>query len=372
METKKILVTGGAGFIGSHIVDELIAQGHAVRILDNFDPQVHAGGKGHIHPQAEFIQGDVRDEEVIKKAMEDIEVVFHKAAAVGVGQSMYQIAHYVDVNNMGTARLLDFIVNKKNAVQKIIVASSMSSYGEGAYECSCGRQRPALRTEEQMAAGKWDLICKTCGETMKPLPVNEGDEFIPSSIYALTKMDQEKMVHITGKAYGIPSVALRYFNVYGPRQSLNNPYTGVAAIFMSRIKNDNSPMVFEDGLQTRDFVDVKDITQANVLSMKQNSANYDTFNVGSGKVISILKIAEILADIFGKDITPQITKQFRKGDIRHCFADISKIKSKLGYEPKINFEDGMKELVEWARTVESVDKVNQAEQELRDKGLLHG
>ena len=373
METKKILITGGAGFIGSHIVDQLIAKGHAVRVLDNIDPQVHVKGKpGHLHAQAEFMNGDVRNIDHIKKAMEDIEVVYHQAAAVGVGQSMYEITYYVDVNNMGTARLLDFIVNNKNNVQKIIVASSMSAYGEGAYECGCGRKRPDLRTEEQMAQGKWEITCDKCGEQMRPVGVTEEDEFIPNSIYALTKMDQEKMVHIIGKAYGIPSVALRYFNVYGPRQSLSNPYTGVAAIFMSRIKNDNLPLVFEDGHQTRDFVNVKDIVQANLLSLEKSAANYETFNVGSGNVTSILNIAETLTKIFGKDIQPKITSQFRKGDVRHCFADISKIKNKIDYQPSISFEEGMRELVEWGKTVEAEDKVDKAEQELREKGLLHG
>jgi len=373
METKKILVTGGAGFIGSHIVDELIAQGHAVRILDNLDPQAHKNKKpSYLHPEVEFINGDICNVDVIKKALEDIEVIHHHAAAVGIGKSMYEITHFVKVNNLGTAKLLDFIVNQKNNVQKIIVAASNTAYGEGAYSCSCGRRRPGFRPEEQMKQGKWEIICENCGEEMKPVGVTEEDSFNPSSIYALSKMDQEYMVHIIGKTYGIPSVALRYFNVYGPRQSLSNPYTGVAAIFMSRLKNNKPPQIFEDGLQTRDFVSVKDIVQANVLALDKNAANYETFNVGTGDIYTILKLSEILANIFGKDIKPKITYKFRKGEIRHCFADISKIKNKLGYAPKINFEDGMKELVEWARTVESVDKVNQAEQELRDKGLLHG
>lgn len=370
--TKKILVTGGAGFIGSFLVDKLVEQGHSVRILDNLDEQVHQGKMpDYLNKKAEFMKGDVRNTEDLKKALADIETVFHEAAAVGVGQSMYQINYYVDVNTLGTANLLDFIVNKKNDVKKIIVASSMSTYGEGSYECGkCGRVRPPLRPVEQMEKKEFELKCPRCGKATKPVPIDEEAKQVCNSIYAITKKDQEGMVLNIGKSYGIPAVALRYFNVYGPRQSLSNPYTGVAAIFLSRIKNDNPPIVYEDGLQTRDFISVHDIVQANMLAMESRNADYEVFNVGTGKPIAIKKIAEILARLYGKDIKPNITNNFRKGDIRHCFADISKIQAKLDFEPKVSFEEGMKELIAWSRGAKAEDKFEKAAKELKDKGLI--
>lgn len=370
--TKNILVTGGAGFIGSFLVDKLIEKGHSVRILDNLDQQVHQGKMpDYLNKKAEFIRGDMGDPEDLKKALADIEIVFHEAAAVGVGQSMYQIRHYVDVNSLGTANLLDFIVNKKNDVKKMIVASSMSTYGEGSYECGkCGKVRPSLRPEKQMEKKEFELKCPKCGKITKPMPIDEESRQVCNSIYAITKKDQEDMVLNIGKSYGIPAVALRYFNVYGPRQSLSNPYTGVAAIFLSRIKNDNPPVIYEDGLQTRDFISVHDIAQANISVMEKSAADYEVFNVGTGKPISIKNIAEILARLYGKDINPEVTNKFRKGDVRHCYADISKIRDKLGWEPKISFEKGMKELIEWSRGAEAEDKFEKAAKELKDKGLI--
>jgi len=368
----KILVTGGAGFIGSFLVDKLIEQGHDLRILDNFEPQVHSKGiPSYLNQKAELIKGDIRDTSDIKKAIVDIDVIFHEAAMVGVGQSMYQIEKYTDVNSFGTAKLLDVLANFEHNIRKLVVASSMSTYGEGSYKCDkCGESNPDLRTEKQMAQCKWELICPECGSILNPIPTKESKKQELNSIYALTKKDQEDMFLIFGKNYGIPSVALRYFNVFGPRQSLSNPYTGVAAIFMSRIKNNNQPVIYEDGLQTRDFISVKDIVQANILSMKDSSANYEVFNVGTGKQITIKSIGEILAKLYGKDIKPKITGQFRKGDIRHCIADISKIKSKLDFEPKISFEDGMKELIEWSKNEQSEDKFEKATLELKQKGLI--
>lgn len=282
---------------------------------------------------------------------------------------MYEISHYIAANNLGTANLLDLLANGKHNVKKVMVAASMSSYGEGNYECeNCGIQTPPLRTEKQMAAGKWELICK-CGRQMKPIPTPETKRQDCNSIYALSKKDQEEMVLMIGKTYGIPAVALRYFNVFGPRQSLSNPYTGVAAIFMSRIKNNHQPVVYEDGLQTRDFIYVKDIVDANIAAMNSNSANYESFNVGSGNPQTIKGIAETLAGMYGKGIKPEVTLKFRKGDVRHCFADMSKISSKLGWKPKFTFEDGMKELIEWSLHAESEDKFEQAKKELEKRGL---
>jgi dTDP-L-rhamnose 4-epimerase len=368
-----ILVTGGAGFIGSFIVDRLVAEGHRVRIVDSLDPQVHPGGREprHLNRKAEFIRGDVRDYDLLRKAIEGVEVISHHAAAVGVGQSQYQVKHYVDVNIGGTANLLDILANHPHRVVKLIVAASMSSYGEGAYECgSCGRVRPSLRREEQLRAGDWECRCPGCGGHLKPVPIREEDERRVNSIYAITKMVQEDMCLNIGRTYGIPTVALRYFNVYGPRQSLSNPYTGVAAIFMSRIKNDRPPVIFEDGRQSRDFISVHDIVEANMLAMRNSRADCQAFNVASGKAVTVLEIAETINELCGKHRAPHITLKFRKGDVRHCIADVGKIERELGFKARIAFGEGMKELVAWSERAEAVDMVDKATAELMDKGIV--
>ena len=369
----KVLVTGGAGFIGSFIVDELVQKGHDVVILDNLDKQVHPTGKAPawLNKKAEFIKGDVRNKDDVRKAMEGVEVLFHEAAAVGVGQSMYELNYYVDVNTGGTANILEFLANEEHSVKKMMVAASMSEYGEGLYECEkCGLAEPSLRGEKQMAKGKFEQFCPSCGAELKPVSTPETKRLDCNSVYALTKKDQEELVLMMGKAYGIKAVALRYFNVFGPRQSLSNPYTGVAAIFMSRIKNGNRPVIYEDGLQSRDFVSVHDIAKANILAMEKNAADYEIFNVGTGKPLSIRQVAENIAGLYGSDIKPEITNKFRKGDVRHCSAGISKIKSKLGFKPSVSFEEGMKEIIEWSQNVKAVDNFEQAAQELKKKGLI--
>lgn len=368
----KILVTGGCGFIASHLVDELVKQNHEVVVLDSLEPQVHQDKKpDYLNPKVKYIYGDIRNKELLRHILEDIDVVFHEAAAVGVGQSMYQIEKYVSINTLGTAVLLDAVVNSNLNIKKMIVAASMSSYGEGAYECEdCGKVYPSLRTEEQLKKNDWEQKCPKCKKTVKPIPTDEQKPLDSNSIYAQTKKHQEEMFILAGKTYGIPAVALRYFNVYGPRQSLSNPYTGVCAIFSSRIKNNNSPVIYEDGLQTRDFVNIKDIVQANILAMNSNSANYEIFNVGTGTPISILEIANLLIKGYGKNLKPEITKNYRKGDIRHCYADITKIKTKLGFKPSVSLEQGMKELIEWGRKAESVDMFEKASEELKAKKLI--
>ncbi len=329
----KILVTGGAGFIGSHIVDELIKLKHDVRIFDNLDPQVHSNMPEYLNPNAEFIKGDVRNINDLKEALKDIEIIFHEASAVGVGQSMYRINYYVDSNTSGTANLLHLLVNSEHCVKKLIVASSMSIYGEGSYECEkCGIVYPIERKESQLKERNWEMKCPDCNSTVKPYAVNESKPLNSTSIYAMTKRHQEEMCLLIGKTYSIPTVALRYFNVYGSRQSLSNPYTGVAAIFLSRIKNNNSPLIFEDGLQSRDFIHVSDIVNANILAMKNSNMNYNTFNVGTGKPTTVLDVVKILTKTLGSNIKPEIVNKYRKGDIRHCYADISKIKG-CGFEP---------------------------------------
>jgi len=368
----KVLVTGGAGFIGSFLVDKLIELGHSVRILDNFEPQVHQNKMpDYLNSKAELIRGDLTVRDDVKKALQDVEVIFHQGAMVGVGQSMYQIERYVKANTMGTALLLDLLVNSENNVKKLIVASSMSTYGEGSYSCeTCGVVEPPLRGEGQMAKGDWELHCPACGGVLKPVPTKETKKQEVNSVYAITKKDQEDMCLNVCKSYGIPTVALRYFNVFGPRQSLSNPYTGVAAIFMSRIKNGNVPIVYEDGMQTRDFISIHDIVQANILSMDKKAADYEIFNVGTGGQITIKSIAETLAKLYGKDIKPNVVGKFRKGDVRHCFADISKIKSKLGFSPQVSFDEGMKELIDWSSKAESEDKFEQATSELEKRNLI--
>ena len=369
-EEKNVLVTGGAGFIGSHLVDALVKEGHNVVIYDNLEQQVHDKRPDYLNEHAEFVSGDIRDRDKLKEIIEDVDVIFHQAAVVGVGQSMYLIEKYVDVNTLGTAKLLDILANEEHRVQKLIIASSMSIYGEGKYECEdCGIVYPGLRPDEQLKNRQWEMKCPDCGKIVRPVSTDENKPLQPTSIYAITKKDQEEMCLLTGRTYGIPTVALRYFNIYGPRQSLSNPYTGVCAIFSSRIKNDNPPLIFEDGLQTRDFINIKDVVQANLLVMKSSRANYGAFNVGTEIPTSILNIADTLIRLYGKDLAPEIVNKYRSGDIRHCYADISKIR-KLGFKPQIGFIEGMKELAEWGETQEAVDRFEEAHRKLINKGLV--
>lgn len=351
----KILVTGGAGFIGSHIVDSLLKEGHNVIVFDNLEPQVHGNKDSmpdYLSKDVEFIKGDVRNKSELKKIIKGVEVIFHKAAVVGVGQSMYQIHKYVDVNILGTANLLDILVNTKNKVRKLIVASSMSIYGEGKYKCKkCGIIFPRLRSEKQLKKQDWEMHCYICGKIVGQIPTDEDKVQFPTSIYATTKKTQEEMCLETGKAYKIPTVAFRYFNVYGSRQALSNPYTGVAAIFCSSIINNKQPIIFEDGKQTRDFIHVKDIVKANILALHSKNSDYEAFNVGTGKQTNLLNLFNMLQDKFGKrNVNPNIINKYREGDIRHCYADISRIQNKLLFKPEIDLEDGVADLVEWVKT----------------------
>lgn len=372
---KKVLVTGGAGFIGAHIVDALIARGYAVRVFDSLDAQVHPthAAPDYLNPAAEFVLGDVRDKDAVAHVLEGIDIVFHQAAVVGVGQSMYEIRHYVDHNTLGTANLLQVLIDHQPPIEKLIVASSMSIYGEGKYEClQCGVVFPKLRSEWQLAAHDWEMRCPHCAQLARPLATDEDKPLFPTSIYAITKRDHEEMCLAVGRACGIPTVALRYFNVYGPRQALSNPYTGIAAIFSSRIMNGNPPLIFEDGLQTRDFVHVKDIVQANLLALENPNADYEVFNVATGRPTSVLNVARLLADQLERpDLEPQIAQRFRAGDVRHCYADISKIQARIGYRPQISLEEGIKDLILWVMCQPGVtDHVSWACEQLDRRGLI--
>lgn len=367
----KILITGGAGFIGSHLVDRLIERGDEVIVIDNLEPQVHQNKRpDYLNPRAKYIFKDIGDKKTLLSVLRDAEVIFHQASAVGIGQSMYEIEKYVNANVMGTAKLLDLLVNSENSVKKLVVASSMSIYGEGMYECGkCGAVCPELRPEEQLKRREWEIKCPNCGKQAKQIPTKEDKPLRPTSVYAVSKRDQEELCLSVGRAYGIPTIALRYFNVYGPRQSLSNPYTGVCAIFSSRIKNNNPPTIYEDGLQTRDFIYVDDVINANMLAMERSQADYKTLNVGTGKSISILEVARVLSKLYGKGIEPKVVNKYRSGDIRHCFADVSEI-HKIGFEPKTSFEEGMKKLVEWGERTEAIDRVEEATKELVERGLV--
>jgi len=369
---KNILITGGAGFIGSFLTDELVKKGYNVRVFDNLEPQVHGDKKpSYLNHKAEFIKGDVKDYNSFKKALKGIDVVYHLAASVGVGQSNYDIKKYTDVNIGGMATLWDIVINEKLPIKKIVMTASMTSYGEGDCRCkTCGIVQPALRTEKQMKKKDWSLYCPNCKKVVIPIATKERSQSNNNSIYALTKNMQESMLMLLGKIYKIPVVSLRCFNVYGPRQSLSNPYTGVSAIFISRLKNGNNPVVYEDGLQSRDFISVHDVVDALILVMENKNANYEIFNMGSGIPTSIKEIAEKLGKLLKKNIQPKISGEFRINDIRHCYADISKVKKQLAWKPKITLEQGLKELIAWSENEKAVDTFDKAEKELKKKNLL--
>jgi len=369
----KVLVTGGAGFIGSHVVDCLLGRGHSVRLLDALIEQVHGKEKrrpSYLDPRAELQVGRVEDPTAIAQALAGVDSVIHLASAVGVGQSMYNIIEYCMTNVMGTATLLETITQSKQRLNSLVVASSMSAYGEGWYQDHAGRRvAPEIRAEAQLVKGEWELQ-DTDGNLLRPMPTAEEKPFAPTSVYAINKRDQEEMCLRVGAAYDIPTVALRLFNVYGSRQALSNPYTGVAAIFCARLLNDRPPLVFEDGLQQRDFVHVEDVARAFV-DAAERPAPGQAMNIGSGSAVSVVEIAEILSSELRKDIAPQLLGKFRQGDIRHCFADITKAQRCLGWVPSKTFRQGVPELVEWVQIQgQARDSVGTAWNELQERGLL--
>jgi dTDP-L-rhamnose 4-epimerase len=369
--SRRVLITGGAGFIGSHLADELLEHGYQVRALDDLSEQVHGPGAdrpGYLSPEVELIRGDVRDPRAVRAALQGVDAVYHFAAVVGVGQSMYELERYTSVNNLGTAVLLEALIEKP--VERLVVASSMSLYGEGMYRDSEGRLVPGTDRElERVKARDWELRDDR-GEVLTPVPTPETKRPSLSSLYALSKYDQERMCLMVGKAYDIPAVALRFFNVYGTRQALSNPYTGVLAIFASRFLNGNAPLIFEDGLQMRDFVHVSDIAHACRLAMEVPAARDQVLNVGSGRQYTILEIARSMAEVLGREnVEPEITGKYRVGDIRHCFADITLARRILGFEPKVQLEQGLIELASWLEGQVAYDRVAEARAELAARGL---
>lgn len=371
----KILVTGGAGFIGSHLVRALYERNHSITILDNLAEQVHGTFADEVVSlkagvQSEFVRGDVRDINMWRRCLADCDVVYHLAAEVGVGQSMYRVARYISVNTMGTANLLEVLANERHCVRKVIVASSMSIYGEGAYQCpNCGPKHVATRPDVQLIQGQWEHICERCSAVLQPMPTSETKALNPTSVYAVSKRDQEELCLAVGRAYEIPTVAFRFFNTYGPGQALSNPYTGVAAIFASRLMNNTAPLVFEDGHQSRDFVHVYDVVAGLVAALETENADYQAINLGSGQATTIVNVAQKLASDLGVTIAPQITGKYRKGDIRHCYADITKASELLGYSPTVALEDGIRDLVGWVGTQVARDGVDAATIELAERGL---
>ncbi|HSX40274.1 MAG TPA: SDR family NAD(P)-dependent oxidoreductase [Candidatus Saccharimonadales bacterium] len=373
MRYKKILVTGGAGFIGSFLVDELIKKNYRVRIFDNLEKQVHHGKKpSYLNKKAEFIKGDVRDCKSFEKALKNTDVVFHLASRVGVAQSNYEIKDYVDANIGAIANLMDIVVNKHLPVKKIIMTASMTSYGEGNYFCKRHKiVKPPLRPDSQMQKHDWEPHCPICKKHVTPIATAENAVINNNSIYSFTKNAQETMLMLMGKMYHIPVVSLRCFNVYGPRQSLSNPYTGVSAIFISRLKNNRPPVIYEDGLQSRDFVSVHDVVTALISSMESDKANYEIFNIGNGKPTSIKEVAKTLAKLLGKRQEPVVNFQFRTNDIRHCFADISKAKKVLKWKARVSLEEGLAQLIKWSEKEEANDLFQDATKELKAKKLIH-
>lgn len=374
MKYNKILITGGAGFIGSNLSLKLLEKGYEVTVLDNLSPQIHGEYSPlyeSIKAKVNFIKGTVLSYDDWKQALDGADVVVHLAAETGTGQSMYEIEKYTDVNIKGSSIFLDILANEKHSIKKIIVASSRSIYGEGKYECSsCGIIYPNERKDEDMSQGDFHVKCPYCGIDVKLMATDEESRIHPSSIYGITKQVQEQMFLVMGKSLNIPAVAFRYQNVYGAGQSLSNPYTGILSIFSTRIKNGNDINIFEDGLESRDFVYVDDVVDATILGIEKEEANYEVFNVGLGQAIDVITVANTLVKRYESNSKITISGNYRLGDIRDNYADLTKIKTKLGFEPKVSFFDGIKKFTAWVEEQEIVeDKYEKSIEEMKEKGL---
>jgi dTDP-L-rhamnose 4-epimerase len=369
--SKRVLLTGGAGFIGSYVADLLLSEGYSVAVLDNLSRQVHPSGErpDYLSSGVELIVGDVRSPDTMARALKGADAVIHLASAVGVGQSMYEIVSYTQINDVGTAVLLEAL--SRNPVERLICASSMSIYGEGLARRARGDiVNPRERSIAQMQRGEWELLDED-GQPLTPLPTPESKQPTLSSVYALNKFNQERMCLMIGNAYSIPAIALRFFNVYGPRQALSNPYTGVLAIFASSLLNGRPPMVFEDGNQMRDFIHVEDIARACLLALKTANGVGKVYNIGSGQSRSILSVARDLASVMGAPgVTPHVLGKYRAGDIRHCFADITLAVQELGFRPQVDFREGLEELAGWLAGRVAEDAADKARAELESRGLV--
>jgi dTDP-L-rhamnose 4-epimerase len=368
--TETILITGGKGFIGSHVAQALLRRGHRVRVLDCLLDQVHGegGGPGALPPEVDLQIGDIRDEIAVARALKGVDSVVHLAAEVGVGQSMYAIDRYVSVNDLGTATLLQRLI--AHPVRRVVVASSMSVYGEGLYRTVDGEPVEDATRPERAEGGSWDPL-DAQGRPLRPAPTPEWKRPMLASVYALTKYCQERLTLTVTAAYGMEGVALRMFNVYGPGQALSNPYTGVLAIFASRILNGERPLVFEDGQQRRDLVHVSDVAEAFALALERPAAAGGVFNVGSGRERTVIETAEALADAMGRpDLRPELVGKARLGDVRHCFADVGKAAREIGFTAVKDFAEGLGELAEWVAVQKAVDRVPEARRELEARGLV--
>ena len=375
---RNILVTGGAGFIGSQLSLHLVAKGHNVKLIDNLSPQIHGANPESsplflsIRGKVEFFHGSVTSRNDLLKVLPGIDTVVHLAAETGTGQSMYAIQHYSDVNIGGTALLLDLIANEPFPVRKIVVASSRAVYGEGKYACAQhGNVFPASRSAEDMACGDFDVHCPVCGVPARMAPTDEETPVRPASMYGITKLTQEQMVLTIGKALDISALAFRYQNVYGPGQSLSNPYTGILSIFSTRIRNGGGINIFEDGKESRDFVFIDDVVAATVRGIEHQVPLVDVFNVGSGVAIDVLTIVNTLQQMLGKTVPVEISGQFRLGDIRHNVADLTKVRAALGFQPSISIEEGLRRFVTWVNSeLAQSDRYEESLRDLGVKGLL--
>jgi len=367
-----VLVTGGAGFVGSHLVDALLQSGHDVRVLDNLDPQAHEGGVARfLADEAELVVADLRDREAVGRALAGVEVVLHQAGMVGNGQSMYDIHRYVDVNACGTAILLEEVIRRCDRVRRVVAASSMVVYGEGAYTCAeHGPVAPPRRELNDLARGMWEPRCPRCRALLQAVATPEDWPLRPTSPYGVSKRSCEELVLIAGRASGVETVALRYLNVFGSRQALCNPYTGVAAIMCTRLLHHRRPLVFEDGRQRRDLVHVSDVVRANLLAMDAPDAPGSAVNIGTGVPITVAELARTLARELGSDLEPEITYAYRAGDIRHCIADLALARRLLGFEAKRDRADALHELAEWVATETPIDRTEKANEDLVARGLV--
>ena len=370
--SERALVTGGAGFVGSHLVDALLRDGHEVTVLDSIDEQAHEAGVARfLDPAARLVRGDLRDPAAVADALTGVDVVFHQGGMVGNGQSMYEMARYVDVNATGTAVLLEEVLRRRDRVRRVVAASSMVVYGDGAY--ACAEHGPVLalqRTRADLDARAWEPRCPVCRAFVTPIPTGEEWHLRPTSPYGIGKLACEQLVLVTGAAHGVECVALRYLNIYGPRQALGNPYTGVAAIFCARLLNGRRPLVFEDGAQQRDLVHVSDVVRANLLAAGAAAAPGHAINIGTGTSITVSALAGTLAAAVAPGIEPEVSNRWRAGDIRHCWADTTRASALLGFEATVDRETGLAELAQWVSAEQPVDRSEAAMAELTARGLI--